>query len=125
MARSTMSARLDASVTDAPTVQKAQRLMALLHTGNADLFRGALDVLDWCVRQVQEGRHVASVDDRGGMTRELSAPLLDAVRPPERMELHAEAFDRVVEILQQPAEPTPALRELMAAAHAQQAPVLA
>jgi len=43
--------RLDTSVTDAPTVEKAQRLMAILETGNADLYRGALDVFDWCVRR--------------------------------------------------------------------------
>jgi hypothetical protein len=123
MARSATPYRLETSVTDAPTVQKAKRLMALLQTGNADLFRGALDILDWCVRQVLEGRHIASIDDRGGMTRELSAPLLDAVRPTERMVLHTEAFDRVVEILQQPSEPTPELRELMAEAYARQRPV--
>ncbi|CAN5771497.1 hypothetical protein BH11GEM1_BH11GEM1_33780 [soil metagenome] len=62
MARPASAQRLDTSVSDTATVQKAQRLMSVLNTGNADLFRGALDVFDWCVRQVQEGRHIGAID---------------------------------------------------------------
>lgn len=118
--------RLDTSVTDAPTVEKAQRLMAVLGTGNADLYRGALDVFDWCVRQRQEGRHIASIDESGNVVREreLSTPLLEAaarITPTERsghIVLHGEAFDQVTELLDRPAQPTPALRALMADAFA-------
>lgn len=118
MARSTAMKRLDTSVTDAPTVQKATRLMAVLDTGNADLYRGALDVFEWCVRQVQEGRHIMATDEVGRAPVELSTPLLEAARGHGRLVLHAEAFDEVVRVLERPAEPTDALRELMAEAYA-------
>ncbi len=100
--------------------------MNTLHTGNADLFRGALDVLDWCVREVKEGRRIGSIDPSKNVdgVREFSSPLLDAARH-EGMEepwaprvLHGEAFDRVVQLIESPAEPTPALRQLMAEAYA-------
>lgn len=111
--------RLDTSVTDRPTVERAHRLMAMLHAGNTDLFRGALDVFEWCVHQVQEGRHIASLDESGDVARarELSTPLLEAARRHDRITLHAEAFDRVVTLLDAPPEPTPALRQLMAEAY--------
>jgi hypothetical protein len=102
--------------------------MNTLHTGNADLFRGALDVLDWCVRQVQEGRRIASIDPTKSMdgVREFSSPLLEAARHedlddpwvPRVLLLHGEAFDRVVQLIESPPEPTPALRQLMAEAYA-------
>lgn len=122
----TRAKRLDTSVTDSPTVEKAQRLMTVLDTGNADLYRGALDVFDWCVRQVQEGRHIASIDDSGDVARarELSTPMLDAARRHKsnertgRIVLHGEAFDQVTQLLERPAQPTPALRALMAEAFA-------
>jgi hypothetical protein len=116
--------RLDASLTDPPTVQRAQRLMALLQAGNAELFRGALDILEWCVKQVREGRHIASLDETGDVARarEFSSPLLEAARQDDRrLELHAEAFDRVTQLLEAPPQPTPALRELMAETYARQA----
>jgi hypothetical protein len=114
MARSTNGAvRLDATLTDRPTVERAERLMALLHTGNADLFRGALDVFDWCVRQVQDGRRIASLGDTGD-TREFSTPLLEAARQEDRrIPLHGEAFDRVAELIAAPPKPTADLRELL------------
>lgn len=120
--------RLDTSVTDAPTINKAQRLMATLHAGNADLFRGALDLLDWCVREVQEGRRIASIDPRDDIprARQFSTPLLEAARSNDhahRIELHAEAFDQIVQLLDTPVEPTDALRALMADASTQQSPV--
>lgn len=100
--------------------------MNTLDTGNADLFRGALDVLDWCVRQVQEGRRIASVDPSKSMDgmREFSSPLLDAARhedtgvPWAPRVLHGAAFDRVMQLVESPPEPTPALRRLMDEAYA-------
>lgn len=119
MARSAAAPqRLDTSVTDAQTVQKAQRLMTALNTGNADLYRGALDVFDWCVQQVQEGRHIMATDENGQPARELVTPLLGAAREHRRILLHADAFNQIVEIFERPAEPTPALRDLMAEAYA-------
>ena len=121
MARRASAQRLDTSVSDARTVQKAQRLMSVLNTGNADLYRGALDVFDWCVRQVQEGRHIGAIDESGHMTRQLVTPLLEAARDHGRITLHSDAFDQIVQVLERPAEPTRALRELMADAYAIQA----
>src|SRR5690606_28264178 len=98
MAQSTSPKRLDTSVTDTPTVQKATRLMSTLGTGNADLYRGALDVFDWCVRQVRMGRHIMATDEAGLASVELSTPLLDAARQNNRITLDAEAFDEFVRI---------------------------
>lgn len=109
------SKRLDTSVTDAATVEKATRLMGMLDTGNADLYRGALQVFDWCVRQVQDGRHIMATDEAGKPAVELSTPLLDAARgASSRLVLDARAFDEVVRILDHPDQTTDALRDLMA-----------
>ena len=119
MARSATQ-RLDISVTDAATVQKAQRLASLLATGNADLFRNALEMFDWCVREVRAGRHImATESDHVEGARELLMPLLESARHEHGpLVLHAAAFDRIVEILEQPpAQPTAALRTLMAEAY--------
>lgn len=118
MARSTAPERLDTSVTDGATIQKAKRLMSTLGTGNADLYRGALDVFDWCVRQVRMGRHIMATDETGGAPVELSTPLLEAARQSNRITLDAAAFDEFVRIRERPAEPTQALRDLMAEAEA-------
>ncbi|MCC6244919.1 MAG: hypothetical protein IT353_18880 [Gemmatimonadaceae bacterium] len=117
MARQSNAPRFDATLMDAPSVLRAQRLMSTLQTGNADLFRGALDVLDWCVRQVQEGRRIASVDPAKNPDgiREFSSPFLEAARNDETdmpwapRALHAEAFDRVVQLVENPPAPTQAL----------------
>jgi len=91
------------------------RLMETLGTGNAELYRTALSVLEWCVLQAKRGRHVMATDDGGRPAVELSTPLLDAVRTEARhIQLEATAFDTVVRILDRPPEPTPALRALLA-----------
>lgn len=115
MARPAPPKRLDTSVTDAPTLARATRLMETLESGNADLYRTALSVLEWCVEQAKRGRHIMATDESGHPAIELSSPHLDAVRmDSDRIKLEAAAFDAVVRILDKPAEPTPALRELMA-----------
>lgn len=119
MARSTTTnPRLDTTVTDAPTIQLAHRLMDAFGVGNADLYRNALTLFEWCARQVQEGRHIASINESGDVARELALPLLEAARPHGRLVLHPEAFDRVVELVERPATPTPTLQALMAETHA-------
>ena len=95
----TPMSRLDTSVTDALTIQKAQRLMTRLQVGNADLYRYALDALDWCVRQRQEGRQIASLGPTNTMVRELSAPYLDAAALDDRVVyLDGAAFDQIVSL---------------------------
>ncbi len=115
MARPTLPRRLDTSVTDAPTVQRATRLMEELDAGNADLYRAALDVFDWCVQQARRGRHIMATDEGGRPAIELSTPHLEAARASaRRITLDGDAFDAVVRILERPGEPTDALRKLMA-----------
>jgi hypothetical protein len=110
MARPTLPRRLDTSVTDAPAVQRATRLMEELDAGNADL-----DVFDWCVQQARRGRHIMATDEGGRPAIELSTPHLEAARASaRRITLDGDAFDAVVRILERPGEPTDALRKLMA-----------
>jgi hypothetical protein len=105
--------RLDTSVTDALTIQKAQRLMARLRVGNADLYRYALDALDWCVRQRQEGRQIASLGPTA-MVRELSAPYLEAATLDDRVVLlDGAAFDQIVSLNAAHTTPSDELRALM------------
>jgi hypothetical protein len=114
MARPTPPKRLDTSVTDAPTLARATRLMAVLETGNADLYRTALSVLEWCVLQAKRGRHIMATDASGHPAVELSTPLLDSVRlDSDSIRLDDPAFDAVVRILETRPAPTPALRALM------------
>jgi hypothetical protein len=117
MARATAQ-RLDATFSDPGTIQKIHRLMTLLEAGKADVFRGALDVFDWCIRQVQEGRQIASISENGTSIRELATPLLEAAREQQHMRLNAEAFDTMAYLVVNPPEPTSELRELMAEARA-------
>lgn len=46
-----------------------------------EMFNQALNLLEWAVRQKQEGRMVASVDPTEGKFRELSMPILDKQDP--------------------------------------------
>jgi hypothetical protein len=91
--------------------------MSELGAGNADLYRAALDVFDWCVQQARQGRHIMATDNSGRPAIELWTPLLDAARADDRITLDAEAFDEVVRILERPGEPTQALRDLVAEAY--------
>ena len=115
----TPMSRLDTSVTDALTIQKAQRLMARLQVGNADLYRYALDALDWCVRQRQEGRQIASLGPTNTMVRELSAPYLESAAVDDRVvHLDGAAFDQIVSLGDANTPPPAPLRTLMDEARA-------
>ena len=110
----TPMSRLDTSVTDALTIQKAQRLMTRLQVGNADLYRFALDALDWCVRQRQEGRQIASLGPTNTMVRELSAPYLESAALDDRVVyLDGAAFDQIVSLGDANTPPPATLRALM------------
>ncbi len=106
--------RLDTSVTDRPTIEQAHQLMAQLEIGNADLYRSAVELLGWCVREVREGRRIASVDDRGEPVREVAMPVLTYARTRRRLTVAEEALEQVVHLVEHPPAPTPALRDLMA-----------
>ena len=49
-------------------------------TSNKDLFDEALTLLDWAVTQVQNGRIIASIDEKKNSFRELSMPGLEKAR---------------------------------------------
>jgi|LakMenEpi03Aug12_release.lakeMendotaPanAssembly.Ray.scaffolds.fasta_scaffold78110_2 hypothetical protein len=108
-----LARRLDASVSDAPTVELAHQLMTQLQVGNADLFRGALELLGWCVREVQDGRRIASVGALDESVREVTMPLLSPSRVQRRLVVSEAAAAQIAYLLEQPAAPPPALRELM------------
>lgn len=107
--------RLEAELRDAPSIQRVERLQALLGAGNAELLRNALDLMDWCVGQVRQGRQIASVTETGA-TREFTMPLLERAREQDRMLVSAAAFQQISHLVANPPAPTAALRKLMSAA---------
>ncbi len=107
--------RLEAELRDAPSIQRVVRLQAVLGAGNAELLRNALDLLDWCVSQVRLGRQIASVSETG-VTREFTMPILERAREQNRIMVSASAFSQITHLLDNPPEPTAALRVLMATA---------
>ena len=104
--------RLEAQITDAAGVQQVERLQAMLGAGNADLLRNALQLMDWCVSQVRQGRQIASVSESGAV-RELSMPILERARAHDRLLFNADAFAQVTQLIDNPPAPTAALRKLM------------
>ncbi len=113
MTKTAPAPRLDTSVSDGPTIEQAQRLMAHLGLGNADLYRTAVELLNWCVGEVGAGRRIASVDQEGRSVREIAMPALNASRVQRRLTVSEEGMQQITRLLAEPPEPTPALRELM------------
>ncbi|MDZ4259805.1 MAG: DUF1778 domain-containing protein [Gemmatimonadales bacterium] len=110
----TTSMRLEAELTDSASIHQVQRLRAYLNSGNADLIRNALMLLDWAVTQVAEGRQLASVGPANSAVREFSMPVLERARMSSRLSLSPDAFERMIETLEHPSAPTEALRSLLA-----------
>jgi len=110
----TLPARLDTSVSDAPTIEQAHHLMAQLQIGNADLYRNALELLGWCVREVQDGRRIASLDEDGANVREVTMPIMSPTRVNKHILVSEAGMQQIVHLLENPPEPTDALRALMA-----------
>lgn len=46
-----------------------------------ELFNNALSIFEWAMRQREEGRTIAAIDEKSSSYRELSMPVLDNVRP--------------------------------------------
>lgn len=105
--------RLEATFNDATDVEQVERLQAVLKTGNAELIRNALQLMDWCVRQVRQGRHIASVTDDGAV-REFDMPVLERARATNRISVSDAAYSQMMALIQNPPEPTAGLRELFA-----------
>ena len=110
---STSTLRLEAQISDPAGIQQVERLRALLGTGNSDLLRDSLQLMDWCVTQIRQGRQIASVTSAGAV-RELSMPTLERARAHDRLFLDPDAFDQMVRLIDTPSAPTDALRDLMA-----------
>ncbi len=47
----------------------------------SELFNSALTALYWCIKEIGNGRIIASVDETGGRYKQLSMPIFDAVVP--------------------------------------------
>lgn len=45
-----------------------------------ELINNALSLLQWAVKEVSEGRIIASVDEKGGRYKEITLPVLDHAR---------------------------------------------
>ncbi len=106
--------RLDTSVSDAPTIEQAYQLMSQLDIGNADLYRNAVELMSWCVREVRDGRRIASIDEDGKSIREVSMPIMNPARVQKRILVSDEGMQQIVHLIENPPEPTQALRDLMA-----------
>ncbi len=73
-----------------------------------------MNALDWCVRQRQEGRQIASLGPTNAMVRELSAPYLEAATLDDRVVLlDGAAFDQIVSLNAAHTTPSDELRALM------------
>jgi len=105
--------RLEATLNDPADVEQVERLQAVLKTGNAELIRNALQLMDWCVGQVRQGRQIASVTAEGAV-REFDMPVLERARTTSRLSVSDAAYSRMMALIAYPPEPTPALRELFA-----------
>lgn len=105
--------RLDTSVSDAPTIEQAHHLMAQLQVGNAELFRNAMELLGWCVREVQDGRRIASISEEGESVREMTMPIISPARVQKRILVNDEGLQQIAHLVENPPAPTPALRDLM------------
>ncbi len=114
MSRAILPNRLDTSVSDAPTIEQAHHLMAQLQIGNADLYRNAVELFGWCVREVQEGRRIASVDHAGQPVREVAMPIMNPARVSRYIVVSGEGAQQIAHLLDNPPAPTEALRALMA-----------
>ena len=105
--------RLEVILNDPADVEQVERLQAVLRTGNADLIRNALQLMDWCVGQIRQGRHIASVTEEGAV-RELDMPVLERARSTDRLRVTDAAYSRMMELIENPPEQTAALRERFA-----------
>lgn len=106
--------RLETTITDRPDIERIQYLQRLLDAPNASLLREALMVYGWAVREILTGRRIASVGPTGAV-REFTSPLLERLNwmSRERVQFAGEGFARVAELVNEPPEPTPELRELI------------
>lgn len=111
--------RVEASLTDELDVERLNWLRdALGEAKSASLVREALVVYGWAVRQVLEGRRLASVDPEGRPIQEFTTPLLEratwaAWARREPVKVSPEGLKRISRLVEDPPEPTEELRKLM------------
>jgi hypothetical protein len=90
--------RLEATLNDPADVEQVERLQAVLRTSNADLIRNALQLLDWCVGQIRQGRHIASVTEDGAV-RELDMPVFERARSTDRLRVTDAAYSSMMQLI--------------------------
>ncbi len=68
--------QIDVSPQKLAELEELMRLCGI--TTKKDLINNALTLLQWAVRQVRNGRTIASIDEKEGRYRELEMPILSA-----------------------------------------------
>ncbi len=108
--------RIETTLTDELELKQLEWVRSTLGVKkNAAVLRDALVLLAWAVREIMEGRRIASIDRQGSSLREFSSPLLDRATWLQRdtIELTPDGFARVAELVSTPPAPTGELRELL------------
>ena len=108
--------RIETTLTDELELKQLEWVRSTLGVKkNAVVLRDALVLLAWAVREIMEGRRIASIDRQGSSLREFSSPLLDRATwlQRETIELTPDGFARVAELVSTPPAPTGELRELL------------
>jgi hypothetical protein len=74
---------------------KIEELDKLMREGGIktrrELFNNALSLLEWAIKQREDMRIIAAIDEESGSYRELSMPILDSVKPALAERSHAKA----------------------------------
>ena len=111
----TTSYRLQAML-PAPYEIQLEQLRTALQIDNTEIIKEALGFFAKAVLEVRQGRHIAFVDEKHQVLSEYSSPSLTRLewnaRDESRIVLPDSDFDRVVDELEKPAQPSPRLRAL-------------
>lgn len=111
----TASFRLQATL-PAPYETQLQQLREELQLDTSDVIEEALGFFAKAVLEARRGLRVAFVDDQQHVLREYSSPSLTRLewnaRDESRIVLPDSDFDRLVDKLEHPPQPSPALRSL-------------
>jgi hypothetical protein len=111
----TTSYRLQAML-PAPYETQLEQLRAVLQVDNTEVIKEALGFFAKAVLEVRQGRHIAFVDEKHQVLAEYSSPSLTRLewnaRDESRIVLPDSDFDRVVDELEKPDQPSPRLQAL-------------
>jgi hypothetical protein len=105
--------RLEATISE-PRLEQVRWLEKQLGLSKSQIVDEALSLLTKLVMEAQQGRRPCFIDHQDRL-REFTSPILSQLEwetHRERIELPEGDFDRVQQVLDNPPEPTPALRSL-------------